>query len=269
MSEGPYTDAQNGYMPASDLVSVQGMQLQSTVAAAWLSEVAASGGLLTIYYSEGAYRPYAMQQSMYDADHALATPGHSTHGWGTCVDINTASGNDWAIDHFSSAVWVRDRYHAGDPQTAAYEWNHWHYIGALSTGGGDEMPFFNNKQSTAAIALSPGVEAPVVFAGTDYDLAGTPAGGPGTYDITIHIYYTGLTDGEQVQTRLAIEDVSTLAQSGWYKWTDQGVAGGVVEAEHTTKLVMAAGKRLRLYALTSASGVGISLWGRVVLNYQS
>jgi hypothetical protein len=150
MSEGPYTDAEKGDMPAAQLVSLHdanggAIKLQHNTAAAWATQVARNSALTISPL--GAYRTTAQSNS-------IGAFGQS-HGYGTCVDIYTSSANQWAIDHFPS-VWVRDLY-TGGAHNAANEWNHWHYKGPLSTDiSTPTNPATSNTGVTVAVVIGNG-----------------------------------------------------------------------------------------------------------------
>lgn len=140
MTNPPYP---NGQMPSSQLVTVQApQQLQHDAAGAFLAEksAAAIAGVTLSIPESGAYRDLAAQQALYanpPKGVSVAVAGKSTHGWGTCVDLNRGdpanslgTPNGWAIANFDNSFWVRDRLeYSGED-------NHWHYIGPLTTGTG-------------------------------------------------------------------------------------------------------------------------------------
>ena len=130
MSEGPYTDAEKGNMPFSELASLSDangglIYLQHDTAVAWATQVARNSALTISPL--GAYRTTAQSDS-------IGATGQS-HGYGTCIDIWATSANQWAISNFPS-TWVRDLWLGGSTrQDASHEWNHWHYIGPITVAG--------------------------------------------------------------------------------------------------------------------------------------
>ena len=126
----------NGYLPASELVTVQGdIQLERRTAAAFLAMredyAEETHRNMTIAAPAGGYRPWAMQLDM-RAHPALynitpgITPGlPSDHGFGTEVDIG--EGQVWAIVNGARYGFTRTKLAFHDP-------NHFHYDGITLAG---------------------------------------------------------------------------------------------------------------------------------------
>ena len=97
---------QNGCVPAEALVEVQpGIHLSPITAAAWNAMRAAAAGVgitLTVAVPFGGYRALAAQREIMRLGSysgiSTASAGHSTHGFGTRVDVA-----NW---YSARAVWV-------------------------------------------------------------------------------------------------------------------------------------------------------------------
>lgn len=128
------TEPANGQVPQSELVAVQSgtyagraytIYLETATAAAY-NKAAAAGGL-TIAAPLGGDRTLQDQINLkndppaYGANvpaSAIGSPGYSTHGWGTCVDI--AANNAWFQAHCGEYGFVRE--------SPAGENNHYRYL---------------------------------------------------------------------------------------------------------------------------------------------
>lgn len=109
------TQPANGQAPAASIVAVQGsITLETATAAAYLRAKAANPAM-TIAPPLGGYRSFAMQAALKANPSAygsslrssqIAAAGHSTHGYGTCVDI--AAGNAWFQTNCGRFGFVRE-----------------------------------------------------------------------------------------------------------------------------------------------------------------
>lgn len=139
----------NGKLTDGELEAVQGdIRLAKGTAAAWralVSDVKAGTGItITITSPAGGYRDLALQEDMYrnpgkyGATHGVASPGHSVHGTGRCVDIyNWASVGTAKLDGFAAK--------RGFSRTIAAEGWHYQHDGT-TTAGGDYTAFDNKKE---------------------------------------------------------------------------------------------------------------------------
>jgi hypothetical protein len=237
------------------------MQLQHNAADAWLSEVSASGGLLSIA-TLGAYRDAAT-----DAAHGW----HGSHGYGTCVDINTSSGNSWAISHFSSSTWVRDLWVPGNPQDAAHDYNHWHYVGPLTLTG-EDMPTLTREHNTVAIPVTGTVDTGLwtmlrrnPTGSPSYDL--THTAGTGTWSLESDFYVSNLPLNEYLTIRLSFLFADGTPPSRYYELTIEGTASGLTTKQYVAKVAPTAGTSVVIEAQASSAGVSIDQWHTLILNW--
>jgi hypothetical protein len=275
----------NGTVPAASLTTVQGtIQLENSTAIAWgamKSAAAVAGVGLGIAVPAGGYRSLAMQQDMianpgdYNVKHgvALASAGNSTHGFGTCVDISPDSANNWAAALNSSGNpnahkfgFVRDRYPA-----YSYENNHWHYIGPLTTTGGNEMPSGNMLVNTDSISLMQLTETQqasgaawqtlpyLTGSSVASNIAETSLAGATYYQLISDFNLTNLPVGEFVSVRLANWGISTNAIVGYSSAMIVGTNSGTVRGQYSMQAHIAqSADRLILQAYASAPGVVLS-----------
>lgn len=215
MTDNPNGEWSNGLLPDDVLTMLgNGQSLRADIAAIWGQMVVAAasdGKFLGISSPAGGYRSLATQKDMIAhpgnykiiAGVKLASAGSSTHGWGTCVDISTLAGNDWAIDNASDYGFVRDLY----PEYPS-EYNHWHYTGQYTPTAGDDMPTLANyvdDSRNPPRVLAAGVWTDVYLtsvATSDLSLtARTIASDGAILDITLNFEVSGLGEGDIVQTQ--------------------------------------------------------------------
>lgn len=101
----------------------------------------------TPVYGQSAYRPYSMQEKLYNnavnqsgkkqADSDTARPGHSEHQTGLAIDVSsTKSGNMLSFDNTNSFTWMQEnaykygfilRYTKGNENIHGFIYESWHY----------------------------------------------------------------------------------------------------------------------------------------------
>lgn len=125
----------NGRLPASQLVSVDGVKLTRKTANAFLrmQHEAANSGIDLWIIKNGGYRSYATQVDMkqhpenYDlsksAANKLAAPGYSTHGYGDRIDIGSFIG--------ARSVWLLKNAHrfGFTREFPTWDYNHFKHDG--------------------------------------------------------------------------------------------------------------------------------------------
>lgn len=110
-----------------------------------LSQASIENG--TPVYGQSAYRPYTMQEKLYNnavnsygkdyADSDTARPGHSEHQTGLAIDVSsTKGGNMLNFENTSSFEWMRDnahkygfilRYQKDKTNITGFIYESWHY----------------------------------------------------------------------------------------------------------------------------------------------
>jgi hypothetical protein len=147
--------ASNGYVPSSDLVTVQsGIQLSRPTANAWFAMAAAasaSGNRIGVASPAGGYRSYAVQADMRarpwlynlnkQSTKSLARAGSSTHGYGTRVDVVGAVG--WVIANGARWGFYRE-FGAADP-------NHFAHNGVTAITGTADVHLIERKDTMLII----------------------------------------------------------------------------------------------------------------------
>jgi hypothetical protein len=122
---------QNGYLPDSMLVPVQGqgLKLWGTAADQYLAMVAAAAADGVEIRITDAYRSFESQVELKKRKPTLsATPGTSEHGWGEAIDVDVGKPGVLA--------WLRRnaaRY--GFANTVSHENWHWGWIGGATVTG--------------------------------------------------------------------------------------------------------------------------------------